>query len=101
MESLTYFSEETGNRVSFEYILFDNFNDTPEDARELVKICRQLPVHVNLIEYNKVQNVPFTKSRVERTEIFLDILLKNNITATIRYSRGKDIDAACGQLANK
>jgi 23S rRNA (adenine2503-C2)-methyltransferase len=101
IESLNFFYEQTGNRISFEYILFNNFNDSPEDARELIKICKQVPARVNLIEYNTVNNVPFTASGEERADKFLEILTKHNITATIRRSRGKDIDAACGQLANK
>lgn len=101
MEALKFFWEETGNRISFEYILFHNFNDSAEDARTLVKLTRQFPVRVNLIEYNKVENVPFEKSKDETAKKFLDILLKNKVNATIRYSRGRDIDAACGQLANK
>ncbi len=101
IEELNFFYNETGNRVSLEYILFDNFNDSPEDARQLVELCRKVPARVNLIEYNPVANVTFKKSGEERAEKFLDILSKNNINATIRRSRGKDIDAACGQLANK
>lgn len=101
MTALKFFWEETGNRISYEYILFDGFNDSAEDARALVKLAHLFPVRVNLIEYNKVENIPFNKSGKDKTEKFLDILLKNKINASIRYSKGKDIDAACGQLANK
>jgi len=101
MSALDYFYKKTKNRISFEYIMFEGFNDTDTDAMELVELCKRVPAKVNLIEYNTVENVPFKKSSPERIQAFADLLYKNNVTATIRYSRGKDIDAACGQLANK
>lgn len=102
IESLNYFYEKTGNRISFEYILFDRFNDQVEDARQLIKLCRQVPnVRVNLIEYNTVEGVTFHKSKEDRAQFFCDYLNNHGVNATLRRSRGKDIDAACGQLANK
>lgn len=101
MEALNYFYTKTFNRISFEYILFDRFNDQVEDARELVKLCKQVPARVNLIEYNTVEGVEFRKSKDDRAQFFCDYLNNHGVTATIRRSRGKDIDAACGQLANK
>lgn len=101
MNALDYFYKKTKNRISFEYILFDGFNDTDQDAMELVELCKRVPAKVNLIEYNTVENVPFKKTPTERVQAFADLLYKHNVTATIRFSRGKDIDAACGQLANK
>ncbi len=101
VESLDFYFAQTKNRISFEYILFKNFNDTEQDAKDLVKLCRRVPAKVNLIEYNTVKDVPFTKTEDSKAELFSDMLYKQNVTATIRHSRGKDIDAACGQLANK
>lgn len=102
MAALNYFYEKTGNRISFEYILFDKFNDQVEDARQLIKLCKQVPnVRVNLIEYNTVEGVSFHKSKEDRAQFFCDYLNNHGVNATLRRSRGKDIDAACGQLANK
>ena len=102
IEALNHFFEKTRNRISFEYILFDKFNDQVEDARQLVKICKRVPmVRVNLIEYNIVDGVSFHKSKEDRAQFFCDYLNNHGVTATLRRSRGKDIDAACGQLANK
>jgi 23S rRNA (adenine2503-C2)-methyltransferase len=100
--ALNYFYEKTGNRISFEYILFDKFNDQVEDARQLIKLCKQVPqVRVNLIEYNAVEGVSFHQSKQDRAQFFSDYLNNHGVNATLRRSRGKDIDAACGQLANK
>jgi 23S rRNA (adenine2503-C2)-methyltransferase len=102
MESLEYFYRKTHNRISYEYIAFENFNDTPDDAARLVQLCRRkFPVRVNIIEYNPVEGVPFTKTGVERLDAFAGYLARQDVTVTVRRSRGKDIDAACGQLANK
>jgi len=101
MDALNYFHLKTFNRISYEYILLDGFNDQVEDARQLVKLCKKFPVRVNLIEYNKVEGVLFHKSKDDRAKFFCDYLNNHGVTATIRRSRGKDIDAACGQLANK
>lgn len=101
IEALLYFAEKTGNRISFEYILLDHFNDYVEDARQLVKICERIPARINLIEYNKVEGVSYHRSGDDRAQHFCDYLNNHGVIATIRRSRGKDIDAACGQLANK
>jgi 23S rRNA (adenine2503-C2)-methyltransferase len=101
VEALNYFDEKTGNEITFEYILFDGFNDTLQDAKELVELCKKVPAKVNLIEYNKVDNVPFKKSTSANRDAFVNYLEKNKVIAVVRRSRGKDIDAACGQLANK
>ena len=102
MEALEYFYQKTKNRISYEYIAFERFNDSSEDAAKLVRLCRrQFPVRVNIIEYNPIDGAPFTKTGEERLNAFAASLAKNGVTVTVRRSRGKDIDAACGQLANK
>ena len=88
--------------VFIQYILFNNINDSLEDAENLVKIYRQVPTHlINVIEYNPIAGVSFMKPEEERTNAFTDYLIKHKINVRVRRSRGKDIDAACGQLANK
>lgn len=101
VESLNYFHEKTGSKITFEYILFDGFNDSMEDARELVDLCHKVPAMVNIIEYNTVDEVPYKKSPERKREAFINYLERNGVIAKVRLSRGKDIDAACGQLANK
>lgn len=101
MQSLEYFYRATGNRISYEYIAFNEFNDSPEDALKLAKLCKRFPVRVNIIEYNQVEGVIYNKSEEDRLDRFASVLQANGVTTTIRRSRGKDIDAACGQLANK
>jgi len=101
MEALIYFHNKTENRISYEYIAFDNFNDSIEDAQNLLKYCQHFPVRVNIIEYNSVSGVEFEKSKGERLDKFAQYLTDRKVTVTVRRSRGKDIDAACGQLANK
>ncbi|MFY8132675.1 MAG: 23S rRNA (adenine(2503)-C(2))-methyltransferase RlmN [Bacteroidia bacterium] len=100
-EALTYFYQKTKNKITFEYITFNNFNDGEQDAKELAKICRQFPAKVNIIEYNPIDQVDFTKSDSDRIDRFAIALRKLGIMVSVRRSRGKDIDAACGQLANK
>lgn len=102
VEALNYFYKQTGNEITFEYILFQNFNDSLKDAEELMKIYRQVPADlVNIIEYNPIDAFKFSKPNEEVTEKFMEFLEKNRVNARLRKSRGKDIDAACGQLANK
>ncbi len=101
IEALIYYYERTKNKVTFEYILFNEFNDSQQDADELIKICRMVPSKVNLIEYNPIEFATFTKPNEERTNAFWQYLNDHKINAVLRRSRGKDIDAACGQLANK
>ncbi len=102
IEALNHFYKQTGNEITFEYILFKNFNDSQKDAEELVKIYRQVPADlVNIIEYNPIEEFRFTKPDEEDTQNFMSFLEKNRVNARLRRSRGKDIDAACGQLANK
>lgn len=101
-DALNYFYTETKNEITFEYILFKNFNDSLKDADELIKLYRQVPVDlVNIIEYNPIDFAKFEKPDEDKVEAFIAYLGKNRVNARLRRSRGKDIDAACGQLANK
>ena len=100
-ESIKYFHEKTNNRVTYEYILFKGINDDLDAARRLAAFCRISPCKVNLIEYNPVEGLEFEKSTDENTEGFIDFLEHRNIIVHLRKSKGKDIDAACGQLVNK
>jgi 23S rRNA (adenine2503-C2)-methyltransferase len=102
IEALNYFYKQTGNEITLEYILFKNLNDSDKDAEELTKIFRQVPADlVNIIEYNPIDAFRFTKPDEEGVQNFMSILEANKVNARLRRSRGKDIDAACGQLANK
>ena len=101
MEALSYFYQKTKSRISYEYIAFQNFNDSLEDASNLAKLCKHFPVMVNIIEYNPIDGAPFLKSTEHRIDDFATYLRRKGVMVTVRRSRGKDIDAACGQLANK
>jgi 23S rRNA (adenine2503-C2)-methyltransferase len=100
-DALRYFHEKTGSRVTFEYIIFDNFNDALEDAAELAAFARCVPCKINIIEYNPIDDGEFQRASTERTNAFANYLESKNLIVNVRRSRGKDIDAACGQLANK
>lgn len=102
IDALNYFYKKTHNEITLEYILFKDFNDSLQDADELVKVYRQIPADlVNIIEYNPIDLASFSKPDEATTENFMQYLEKNRVNARLRRSRGKDIDAACGQLANK
>ena len=102
MDALNYFYDKTGGRITFEYILFDGLNESQEDAERLIQLCRRVPAaRVNIIEYNPIDMARFQKSEQQRRERFVEYLHRHRVTAKVRRSRGKDIDAACGQLANK
>jgi len=102
MEALDYFYQQTGGRISFEYIALKGFNDGFDDADKLVRLCRgQFPVKVNVIEYNPVPGVPFERSDERQVDKFARRVRDKGVMITVRRSRGKDIDAACGQLANQ
>ncbi|RFZ95691.1 23S rRNA (adenine(2503)-C(2))-methyltransferase RlmN [Mucilaginibacter conchicola] len=98
-DALKYYFAKTKNPVTYEYIVFDGFNDTLKDAEELARFCKHLPCKVNIIEYNPISFANFINAGEDRIEAFADYLRKQNINVNIRRSRGKDIDAACGQLA--
>lgn len=101
-KALIYFYEKTGNRITFEYILFYDFNDSLQDAQKLLLYARRVPnVRVNIIEYNPISEASFSKADPQTIDRFANHLIKGGVHTSVRRSRGKDIDAACGQLANK
>jgi 23S rRNA (adenine2503-C2)-methyltransferase len=100
-EALVYWYQKTKNKVTYEYVVWKGINDTEEDARALLKFCKLVPSKVNLIEYNPIDDGEFQQASDDVLNMYMDLLEKNGITTRIRKSRGKDIDAACGQLANK
>lgn len=100
-EALTYFHEKTGTRVTYEYIVFHNFNDTLEDARELLEFSRLIPSKVNIIEYNPISEATFKNTGKDKLDQFKDFLESKGVIVNLRRSRGKDVDGACGQLALK
>lgn len=99
--ALQYYYEKTKKQVTFEYILFYNFNDTLEDAAELEQFTRYVPSKVNIIEYNPIAEAHFTNTKANRLDQFAAFLNRKGVNVRVRRSRGKDIDAACGQLANR
>jgi 23S rRNA (adenine2503-C2)-methyltransferase len=100
-EALKYFHQKTDTRVTFEYIIFKDFNDSIQDAKELAEYCKNLPVKINIIEYNPIDNGEYQQADPEKVDAFARYLEARNLVVNVRRSRGKDIDAACGQLANK
>jgi len=100
-EALEYWYAKTKSRITYEYIVWEGINDQPKDAEALVKFCKYVPCKVNLIEYNPIDDGVFQQASSQATQMYERMLEQNNITVTVRRSRGKDIDAACGQLANK
>lgn len=102
MEALEHFYHNTHGRISFEYIALKGFNVGMDDADKLIRLCRgQFPVRVNVIEYNPVSGVLFEKAEESQVDHFARRVRDKGVMITVRRSRGKDIDAACGQLANK
>lgn len=99
VEALNYFYDKTGSRITLEYCVIDGVNDSKEDAAELTAFARQIKCKINLIEYNPIDMAEFKSSKA--IDRFAQILEKNRLIVNVRRSRGKDIDAACGQLANK
>ncbi|REE08052.1 23S rRNA m(2)A-2503 methyltransferase [Winogradskyella pacifica] len=100
-ESLQYWYAATKNRITYEYVVWDGINDQRKDAEALVEFCKFAPSKVNLIEYNPIDDGEFQQASSKAIDMYVSVLEANNITVTVRRSRGKDIDAACGQLANK
>lgn len=100
-ESLIYWYRLTRRKITFEYVVWKEINDKIEDVEALVKLCKQVPSKVNLIEYNFIGDKRFKRAENESIDLYRRKLKENGISAHIRKSRGEDIDAACGQLANK
>ncbi len=101
IDALKYMYDKNKPRIGFEYIMFKDFNDSIEDANKLMKLTKFFPVKVNIIEYNYVEGVNLKKASDEKVNKFAKYLVDHGVMTTVRRSRGKDIDAACGQLANK
>ena len=100
-ESLEYWYSKTKSRITYEYVVWRGINDSKRDIDALVKFCKYVPSKVNLIEYNPIDDGEFQQADPEVIDNYIAALERNNIVAKVRRSRGKDIDAACGQLANK
>jgi 23S rRNA (adenine2503-C2)-methyltransferase len=100
-DALGYFYKKTGTRITFEYILFYNFNDTLQDAQELWRFTKRVPAKVNIIEYNPIAEANFKNTDPQTLDKFAGFLESKGVIVNVRRSRGKDIDAACGQLAGK
>lgn len=100
-EALEYWYAKTKNRITYEYVVWKDVNDKKEDVDALIKFCKFAPSKVNLIEYNPIDDGEFQQANNDAINMYVSMLERNNITVTVRRSRGKDIDAACGQLANK
>ena len=100
-EALLYFYTNTKNKITFEYIVFNNFNDSLEDAKELWDFAKRIPSKINIIEYNPISEADFRNTEEDKLDRFARFLEEKDLVVNVRRSRGKDIDAACGQLANK
>lgn len=100
-EALEYWYAKTKSRITYEYVVWDGINDTQKDVDALVEFCSFAPSKVNLIEYNPIDDGDFKQATGQAVAMYVETLERNGITVTVRRSRGKDIDAACGQLANK
>jgi 23S rRNA (adenine2503-C2)-methyltransferase len=100
-EALEYWYKKTKNRITYEYVVWDGINDKKKDVEALIQFCKFAPSKVNLIEYNPIDDGEFQQANSNAIDMYVSMLEANHITVTVRRSRGKDIDAACGQLANK
>ncbi|MFC4632674.1 23S rRNA (adenine(2503)-C(2))-methyltransferase RlmN [Dokdonia ponticola] len=100
-EALIYWYEKTKKRITYEYVVWDGINDRKEDIQALLTFCKAVPSKVNLIEYNPIDDGQFQQASPEAIDQYVNTLEAHGVTVTVRRSRGKDIDAACGQLANK
>ena len=100
-EALEYWYAKTERTVTYEYVVWEGINDTQADIDALVKFCKYIPSKVNLIEYNPIDDGEYQQASQRALNAYIDTLEANRITVNVRRSRGKDIDAACGQLANK
>jgi 23S rRNA (adenine2503-C2)-methyltransferase len=100
-EAIKYWYNKRKKKVTYEYVVWKGINDDIEHAQALLKFCKIVPSKVNLIEYNSIEDDGFKQADEDALRMYQELLEGNGITARIRKSRGKDIDAACGQLANK
>ncbi len=100
-EALQFWYEKTKRQITYEYVVWDGINDTVKDIQALIDFCKFAPSKVNIIEYNPIDDGEFQQANKSTIDRYVSMLEANNITVTVRRSRGKDIDAACGQLANK
>lgn len=100
-EALQFWYAKTKRQITYEYVVWEGINDTVEDIKALIDFCKFAPSKVNIIEYNPIDDGEFKQAKSSIIERYVSMLEANNITVTVRRSRGKDIDAACGQLANK
>jgi 23S rRNA (adenine2503-C2)-methyltransferase len=101
LDAARYYFDQTGREITLEYILLAGVNDRPEHARELARLCKTLRANVNLIRYNEVESLPYLRPKADDVVRFQEILRKAGVNAHVRKSRGRDIDAACGQLRRK
>jgi 23S rRNA (adenine2503-C2)-methyltransferase len=101
LDSARYYFDRTGREVTLEYILLHGVNDRPQHARQLVHVCRTLRANVNLIRYNEVESLPYKRPKSDDVMEFQQILRRGGVNAHVRKSRGRDIDAACGQLRRR
>ena len=100
-EALQYWYQKTKSKITYEYVVWKGINDDKASIDALVKFCKQVPCKVNLIEYNPIDDGEFQQASDAAIDNYIKALERNDIVAKVRRSRGKDIDAACGQLANK
>lgn len=101
LASLQHWYDVTKSEITFEYLVWKGINDTQADINALVRFCKKVPSKVNLIEYNSIDDDEFKQADSEVIDAYIEALERNGIVVNVRRSRGKDIDAACGQLANK
>ena len=101
LDAARYYFDRTGREVTLEYILLAGVNDRPEHARQLARLCHTLRANVNLIRYNEVEGLPYGRPKAQDVLTFQGVLRANGVNAHVRKSRGRDIDAACGQLRRK
>ena len=101
LESLNYWYKKTKSKITIEYLVWQAINDNMQHINSLVEFCVKVPSKVNLIEFNEIGNLKFKSPQNMWIQKYVEILKANNISVSIRRSRGKDINAACGQLANK
>jgi 23S rRNA (adenine2503-C2)-methyltransferase len=101
LDAARYYFARTGREITLEYILLSGVNDRAEHARQLAQVCKTLRANVNLIRYNEVEALPYRRPKSADVVTFQQVLRANGVNAHIRKSRGRDIDAACGQLRRK